>query len=382
MAGIGTAAQDVMNAPLPPGPPPRPEFKVPIEALSAFTDRIDVRTPSEFDEDHVPGAVNWPVLDDDERVRVGTMYAQVSAFDARKMGAALVARRIAGIVEHYTLHKPREWQPVVYCWRGGQRSRSLVHVLCEIGWRAAQLDGGYRAYRRHVVASLATMPQRFDYRLVCGLTGSGKSRLLAALAAEGAQVLDLERIAHHRGSLLGDLPDAPQPTQKSFESALFAALSSYDPRRVVYVESESRKIGTAQIPDALLAAMRASPCVRVETPRPLRVALLKEEYEHFLTATEALSSRLARLSPLHAKKTIERWNAMAMQGDHEALIDELLTLHYDPMYTRSIDRNFPRHCDATIAEVRDVSTTGFRALARDVLARSAASEQADLMEHR
>jgi len=371
-----------MNAPLPPGPPPRPEFKVPVAALSAFTDRIDVRTPSEFAEDHVPGAVNWPVLDDNERVRVGTMYAQVSAFEARKMGAALVARRIAGIVEHYTLHKPREWQPVVYCWRGGQRSRSLVHVLCEIGWRAAQLDGGYRAYRRHVVASLATMPKRFDYRLVCGLTGSGKSRLLAALAAEGAQVLDLERIAHHRGSLLGDLPDAPQPTQKSFESALFAALSSYDARRVVYVESESRKIGTMQIPDALLAAMRASPCVRVETPQPLRVALLKEEYEHFLTATEALSNRIARLSPLHAKKTSERWNAMAMQGDHEALIDELLTLHYDPMYTRSIDRNFPRHCDASIAEVRDISMTGFRALARDVLARAAAFQAADLMEHR
>jgi len=330
----------------------------------------------------VPGAVNWPVLDDEERARVGTMYVQVSAFDARKMGAALVARRIADIVEHYTLDKPREWQPIVYCWRGGQRSRSLVHVLCEIGWRAAQLDGGYRAYRRHVVASLATMPQRFDYRLVCGLTGSGKSRLLAALAGEGAQVLDLERIAHHRGSLLGDLPDAPQPTQKSFESALFAALSSFDPRRVVYVESESRKIGTVQIPDALLAAMRASPCVRVETPQPLRVALLKHEYEHFLTATEALSSRLARLSPLHGKKTIERWSAMAAQGDHEALIDELLTLHYDPMYTRSIDRNFPRHCDATIAEVRDISTTGFRALARDLSARAATTQPADLAEQR
>jgi len=371
-----------MNAPLPPGPPPRPEFKVPVEALSAFTDRVDVRTPSEFAEDHVPGAVNWPVLDDAERARVGTMYVQVSAFDARKMGAALVAHRIADIVEHYTLDKPREWQPVVYCWRGGQRSRSLVHVLCEIGWRAGQLAGGYRAYRRHVVASLATIPQRLDYRLVCGLTGSGKSRLLAALAAEGAQVLDLERIAHHRGSLLGDLPDAPQPTQKGFESELLAALSSFDPKRVVYAESESRKIGTVQIPDELLAAMRASPCVRVETPRPLRVALLKDEYEHLLTATEVLSSRLARLSPLHAKKTIERWNAMAAHGDHEVLIDELLTLHYDPMYTRSIDRNFPRHCDAAIAEVRDISTTGFAALARDVLARAATTWPADFMEHR
>ena len=370
-----------MNAPLPPGPPPRPEFKVPVESLSTFSDCIDVRTPAEFAEDHVPDAVNWPVLSDDERARVGTMYVQVSAFDARKMGAALVARNIAAIVETYACDKPREWQPVVYCWRGGQRSRSLVHVLSEIGWRAAQLDGGYRAYRRHVVATLAAKPQRFEYRLVCGLTGCGKSRLLAGLAAEGAQVLDLERLARHRGSLLGDLPGAPQPTQKSFESALFTALSSFDPRRVVYVESESRKIGDVQLPDALLAAMRASPCVRVETPQPLRVALLKEEYGHFLHASEALSSRLARLAPLHGKKTIERWYALAARGEHHTLIDELLALHYDPTYTRSIDRNFPRHREALVAEVRDISSSVFRALARDVVARTAAMAE-PLTEHK
>jgi len=361
-----------MNAPLPPGPPPRPEFRVSVESLSAFAESIDVRTPSEFADDHVPGAVNWPVLDDAERARIGTMYAQVSAFEARKAGAALVARNIADIVERHAQDKPREWQPLVYCWRGGQRSRSLVHVLSEIGWRAAQLDGGYRAYRRHVVAALATAPRRFEYRLVCGLTGSGKSRLLSALASEGGQVLDLEHIARHRGSLLGDRPDAQQPTQKYFESELLAALSSFDPRRVVYVESESRKIGDVQLPDGLLDAMRASPCVRVETPAPLRVALLKDEYGHFLTATDALERRLVRLAPLHGKQNIERWSAMAARGEHEALIAELLTLHYDPMYTRSIARNFPRHRNATLAEVHDISPAGFRTLARDLMARVAA----------
>src|SRR5207247_812944 len=186
------------------------------------------------------------------------------------------------------------WQPVVYCWRGGQRSRSLVHVLCEIGWRAAQLDGGYRAYRRHVVSSLAARPQQFRFRLVYGLTGCGKSRLLTALAAEGAQVLDLERIACHRGSLLGDVPGAPTP---------------------------------------------------------------------LLNAIESLANRLARLVPLHGKKAVERWIEMATSGDHDALIAELLTLHYDPTYTRSIERNFPRHCDAAIVDVVDISPAGFRALA-------------------
>jgi tRNA 2-selenouridine synthase len=364
----------MMNAPLPPGPPPRPDWKVTVEGLASFADCIDVRTPAEFAEDHVPGAVNWPVLSNDERARVGTIYVQISAFDARKIGAALVARNIAHIVEAHAREKPREWQPVVYCWRGGQRSRSLVHVLCEIGWRAAQLDGGYRAYRRHVVSSLATRPQQFRFRLVCGLTGCGKSRLLAALAAEGAQVLDLERIARHRGSLLGDVPGATQPSQKYFESEVLAALASFDPRLDVYVESESRKIGDVQLPDALLAQMRTSSCIRVQTPAPLRVALLKDEYAHFLMASDALSNRLARLLPLYGKKTIERWNGMAKSGDHDALIADLLMLHYDPSYARSIERNFPRHSDATIAEVADISPAGFRALARNILARTTEHE--------
>jgi tRNA 2-selenouridine synthase len=357
-----------MNAPLPPGPPLRPDWKVNVEALSAFADRIDVRTPSEFAEDHVPGAVNWPVLSDEERARVGTMYVQVSAFDARKVGAALVARNIAHIVETGAGDKPREWQPLVYCWRGGQRSRSLVHVLSEIGWHAAQLDGGYRAYRRHVVSSLASLPQQFRLRIVCGLTGCGKSRLLAALAGEGAQVLDLELIARHRGSLLGDVPGATQPSQKRFESELLATLSSFDAQRVVLVESESRKIGEVQLPDSLLAQMRGAPCLRIETPTPLRVALLKDEYEHFLTAGDSLAGRLDRLAPLHGKKTIDRWNEMAASGDHDALITQLLALHYDPVYTRSMERNFPRHADARVVEVADISAEGFRALAQVILA--------------
>jgi tRNA 2-selenouridine synthase len=192
-------------------------------------------------------------------------------------------------------------------------------------------------------------------------------------------VLDLERIARHRGSLLGGRPDALQPTQKCFESELLVALQSFDPRRVVYVESESRKIGDVQLPDELIAAMRGSSCIRVETPPPLRVALLKQEYEHFRLAREALANRLVRLAPLHGKKTVERWSTMALRGDHETLIAQLLELHYDPMYSRSIERNFPRHVDATCVEVCDISAAAFRAAARDVLDR-VALEAADVTE--
>ena len=265
--------------------------------------------------------------------------------------------------------KPRDWAPLVYCWRGGQRSRSLTHILNEIGWRAAQLDGGYRAYRRHVVGELETLPGRYRYEVICGLTGSGKSWLIAALANEGAQVLDLEALARHRGSLLGDLPDQPQPTQKSFDSELISTLERFDPARPVYVESESKRIGAVQIPDALLAAMRAADCIRIELAQPQRIDLLKQEYEHFLADGAALTTRLHHLAPLHGNKTIERWIAAVDAGDWNMLVDDLLKLHYDPLYLRSIGKNFPRSADAMDVAPTAVTEPAFRTLAREVDAR-------------
>ena len=319
-------------------PARRQDGKVGVERLPDFPERIDVRSPSEYADDHIPGAESHPVLDDAQRARIGTLHAQDCAFAARRAGAAIVAHNIAAMIETSFAGKPREWAPLVYCWRGGQRSRSLAHVLNEIGWRAVQLEGGYRAYRRGVVARLVELPGRFRYQVVCGLNGSGKSRLIAALAREGAQVLDLEALARHRGSLLGDLPANPQPTQKAFDSQLVAALERHDPSRPVYVESESRKIGTVQLPDTLLAAMRAAECIRLVLPQPLRIELLKDEYAHFLQDHESLSERLRRLVPLHGKKTVERWIDAAKAGDWDELVGELLVQHYDPTYLRSIGR--------------------------------------------
>jgi tRNA 2-selenouridine synthase len=355
------------SVPLPPGPPPRPGNRVTVDDLAHYPDRIDVRSPSEFAEDHLPGAVNLPVLDDDERARVGTMYVQQSAFDARKAGASIVARNIARIVETHVRDMPREWAPLVYCWRGGQRSRSLAHVLGEIGFRAAQLDGGYRAYRRHVVAMLTDLPDRFRYRVICGLTGSGKSRLVEAIAAEGGQALDLEALARHRGSLLGDLPGAPQPSQKAFESALHDALTRLDPARPVYVESESRRIGRLQVPETLLAAMRASPCVRIDTAQPLRVAMLEDDYVHFVHDDAALRAQLAPLAKLHGHAVIARWETKIERGERRALAAELLDVHYDPCYRRAIEQNFPRFAQAPVLRVTDIAPASFRALARTLL---------------
>jgi tRNA 2-selenouridine synthase len=347
--------------------------KVGIGALAAHPVRIDVRSPSEFAEDHIPDALSCPVLSDAERAEVGVLHAQVSAFAAKQRGAAIVARNIADIVERHCQGQPRDWAPLVYCWRGGKRSGALTHVLREIGWRAVQLDGGYRTYRRHVVAALAEWPARFRFVVICGLTGSGKSRLLQALAGIGEQVLDLEGLAKHRGSLLGDLPGDPQPSQKAFDSGVLAALERLDPARPVFVESESRKIGTVQVGDALLAAMRVAPCVRVATPQAMRVALLMEEYAHFLADPGALNTRLAHLVPLHGRKTVERWAASALAGDFDPLVEELLVAHYDPTYTRSIERNFPESVRALTVTPAGISAAAFAGVAHDVARAVAAS---------
>lgn len=340
--------------------------KITAGALAQYPDRLDVRSPSEFALDHLPGAVNLPVLDDSERALVGTIYARESPFAAKKRGAALVARNIAHIVDAHCRDQPREWSPVVYCWRGGQRSAALAHVLHEIGFRVTQLDGGYQAYRRHVVVALARLPARFKFVVVCGLTGAGKSRLLSALSGIGTQVLDLEGLAKHRGSLLGDLPDEPQPSQKAFESQLLAALERFDSRVPVYVESESRRIGSVQMPEALLTAMRASSCVRIDTPHVLRVALLKEEYQHFLDNPDSLSTKLARLEPLFGPAVVADWVNVAAAGGFDSLVAELLHKHYDPTYSRSMERNFPRSASAHRVIPKAIDGETFRTLAQEV----------------
>ncbi len=221
-----------------------------LPRLDQFDAVIDVRSPSEFAEDHIPGAINCPVLDDEERIRVGTLYKQVSAFEAKKIGAALVARNIGNHIESRFVEQGRDWKPLVYCWRGGNRSGAMATILARIGWPAVQLDGGYKEYRRHVNAALTTLPNAFSYRVVCGTTGSGKSRLLQTMAAEGAQVLDLEQQAIHRGSLLGHEPRIAQPSQKAVEITLWLAMRRFDPERPVFIESESKKVGNVRVPDA------------------------------------------------------------------------------------------------------------------------------------
>ena len=327
--------------------------------LEQYDSIIDVRSESEYALDHIPGAINCPVLNNAQRIEVGTLYKQTSAFDAKKLGAALVAQNIAHHLEHHFRDHPRDWKPLIYCWRGGNRSGAMAHILAKIGWPVHQLDGGYKEYRRFITQQIDQQAQTLSFQVICGPTGSGKSRLLQTLAAQGAQVLDLEKLAAHRGSVLGNLPAESQPTQKMFESRIWETLRHFLADRPVYVESESKKIGNCRVPELLMEKMRASPCIALELSSESRVQLLMEDYAHFVQQPHLLSLQLDHLITLHGREKIKRWHALAEAGDLTNLVHELLAEHYDPAYLRSIQRNFLQLSSAQPLTLANISTNAF-----------------------
>jgi tRNA 2-selenouridine synthase len=333
-----------------------------------FDDVIDVRSPAEFAEDHVPGAINCPVLDDAERALIGTMYTQVSAFEARKVGAALVARNIAAHLEGQLAQKPKRWRPLVYCWRGGQRSEAFATWLKMIGWDAHRVAGGYKTWRHHVIEQLQTLPGQLELTIVAGATGSAKTRLLHALAAQGAQVLDLEAIAAHKGSVLGALPNRPQPAQKGFDTALYDCLERFDRSKPVFVEAESRRIGRIFLPLALTDRMHASACLLVESSVEARIDFLLRDYAYLADDLPGLQSSLASLIGLQSKETIARWQELAAQGSWRELFTALVVEHYDPLYRRSQRNHFERYAQARRVVIDSLDSISLSTAAKAVLA--------------
>ena len=241
-------------------------------------------------------------------------------------------------------------------------------MLDQIGFTVHVLEGGYREFRRAVIAELDTLPATLTLQVVCGRTGSGKSRLLQSLRAAGAQVLDLEALACHRGSVLGPLPGVPQPSQRAFETALWRSLRAFDPAQPVFVEGESRTIGRLRVPEALLERVRAASVLHLELPLEARVALLLEEYAHFVEDIESFCDRLAALCELRGKAVVEGWQAAARAGELATVVRELLTEHYDPVYLRSMQRNFPGFAAARSLTLADGSPEVLGAAARDLAA--------------
>jgi tRNA 2-selenouridine synthase len=298
-----------------------------------FDDIIDVRSPSEFAEDHVPGAINLPVLSDVQRAEVGTIYKQVSPFMARKLGAALIAQNAAHHLQTYFADFDGRYRPLLYCWRGGQRSESLAIILKQIGWRVQLVDGGYKSYRRHVVAALYDTPVQSPVILLDGPTGTAKTDILKRLAVSGMQIIDLEGLANHRGSLFGHW-DMPQPSQKAFESRLAKALLALDPAKPVIIEAESNRVGDCRIPPQLWSAMTTAPRIRLNAPIAARAEYLTRAYHDLIADTDRMQDILNRLRPYHAAKTIEEWQDLAVTGQYTALAQDLMEAHYDPRYAK------------------------------------------------
>jgi tRNA 2-selenouridine synthase len=338
-----------------------------IGRLHEFDTLIDARSEGEFAEDHFPGAVNWPTLNNDERRDIGTLYKQVNAFEAKKRGAAIAARNIAGHIDREVIDKPKDWKPLAYCWRGGQRSGSLTLILSQIGFRVTLVEGGYKAFRAAVVQDIPRLVSSLNLRVICGTTGSGKTRLLKALSAQGAQIIDLEGLANHRSSVLGAIPGLAQPTQKRYDTVVWDTLRRLDPARPVYIESESKKVGNVSVPVSLIEAMRGSQCLNLVLPDTERVSLLMEDYDFFLHDIGHFCERLQVLAEFKGKVIVDGWISSVKAGNIEPVVQELLTHHYDPVYLQSMRRNFSKFEDAKTIAPEDHSMGAMTRLAQKML---------------
>ncbi|RMF24485.1 MAG: tRNA 2-selenouridine(34) synthase MnmH [Cyanobacteria bacterium J083] len=324
---------------------PKPEIRYTQNPWqNQYSEIIDVRSPTEYAEDHIPSAINLPVLDDLERAKVGTIYKQVSNFTARKVGAALIAKKVAYYLETHFADKDTQYTPLIYCWRGGQRSGSLAMLLQQIGWRVTVLVGGYKTYRRYVREQLEKLPGKFDYKILCGLTGTGKTAILRQLKEKNAQVLDLEAIANHRGSLLGQewqlKQFTTQPSQKWFESLLLKQLQKFNPQQPVWVESESNKIGEVYLPSSLWQKFQKSTCLEIKLPLAARINWLLATYPHLAQQGELLKQKLSHLKARYGHKTLKRWYELIDNQQGYDFIQDILLNHYDPAYQKSLQRTY------------------------------------------
>lgn len=338
-----------------------------LRQLDGYSAVIDARSEDEYALDHLPGALNWPTLNNSQRIEVGTLYKQVNPFEARKLGAAMAARNIASHIERALMAESRQWAPLVYCWRGGQRSGSLSLVLSQIGFKVSLIEGGYKAFRAAMLQDIAALAPTLTFCVVCGPTGSGKTRFLQALQAQGAQVLDLEDLANHRSSVLGAIPGRPQPSQKRFDTLVWDRLRRFDPQRVVYVESESKKVGNLTVPTDLVLAMRRSPCLNLSLTDSDRVALLLEDYRFMTEDVAYFCDRLAVLTPLKGAQVVQRWQEQARAGSFASVVQDLLIAHYDPAYKASMARNFPQFLSAPTVTPANHSMQAMAQAARELL---------------
>lgn len=336
--------------------------------LSSFSEIIDVRSPSEYKLDHIPGAINLPALSDSERIEVGTIYKN-NPFEARKLGAGYISKNVSEHLTTYLADKDYDYHPLLYCWRGGMRSRSFSFILQSIGWNTHIVLGGYRAFRRYVMTELdriLTTPD-LQLRIFSGMTGVGKTRLLHALENHGGQVIDLEGIANHKGSLLGAPENQEQPSQKYFETRLWDALKDINIKMPVYVEAESNRIGNVHCPPALWKKLSHGKVINVSLPFEERVKLLQEDYPHFTENPDHLCKLLDKLSRLRGHEQVATWKEQINNGDWNAFLSSILTDHYDLAYRMPGDKRSNYPAPSSDYELPECSAAAYDQLACQIL---------------
>jgi tRNA 2-selenouridine synthase len=340
--------------------------QIDLAALTDFDDIIDVRSPGEFAEDHMPGAINLPVLSNEQRAEVGTLYVQKSRFLARRIGAAHVARNIAHHLETVLADRPASYRPLIYCWRGGQRSNAMATILRQVGWRAVVVTGGYKTWRRFVSETLYDGEPFLRLILLDGNTGSAKTEILGRMASRGVQVLDLEGLAVHRGSVFGAMSTGGQPSQKMFEGRLLQAMARLDSTRPVLIEAESSKIGDRMVPPILWKAMQTAPRIVLEAAPADRVHYLVRAYRDISENETALYAAIDRLPPIYGRQRLADWKQMVTDQAFDSLAEALIEVHYDPAYRRS-SRQDERPCLGTLVPT-NLEDEGQEAIADQIAA--------------
>ena len=304
-----------------------------------FDTIIDVRSPLEFAEDHIVGAINCPVLSDLERQKVGTIYKKESSFKAKIIGSSLTAKNIAFHIENNFMEKKGSWQPLIYCWRGGQRSKAFSIVLSEVGWRTNQLKGGYKEYRNQVINFLDNIGPKLKITLISGKTGSAKTKILKSIENEGGQILDLEGLANHKGSLLGKIPDLIQPSQKFFESLIFNKIQNLNLKDKIYIEAESSKIGNIHIPKSIWKKMIKSPRIEISANVELRAKFLVSDYDYMCNDPTLINPIIKGLKNRLSKKLFDEWTNLIDRKKWFDLTKSFLENHYDPSYSSNTIKN-------------------------------------------
>ena len=304
-----------------------------------FDTIIDVRSPLEFAEDHIVGAINCPVLSDLERQKVGTIYKKESSFKAKIIGSSLTAKNIAFHIENNFMEKKGSWQPLIYCWRGGQRSKAFSIVLSEVGWRTNQLKGGYKEYRNQVINFLDNIGPKLKITLISGKTGSAKTKILKSIENEGGQILDLEGLANHKGSLLGKIPDLIQPSQKFFESLIFNKIQNLNLKDKIYIEAESSKIGNIHIPKSIWKKMIKSPRIEISANVELRAKFLVSDYDYMCNNPTLINPIIKGLKNRLSKKLFDEWTNLIDRKKWFDLTKSFLENHYDPSYSSNTIKN-------------------------------------------